>query len=78
MFFLGVIYCTILNTFHKYSQQYPALILFTALAFYFPIRPDCELQTSLGHLFKSCFLIFVMIFVFKSTFRIYRYKVASG
>lgn len=78
MFFLGVIYCTILNAFHKYSQQYPALILFTALAFYFPIRPDCELQTILGHLFKSCFLIFVMIFIFKSTFRIYRYNVVSG
>jgi hypothetical protein len=70
MFFLGLMYSHILNVFHKHSRNYPILILFTALVFYYPIRPDCELQTILGHLFKSCFLIFVMIKLFKSTFRL--------
>ena len=69
MFLLGLLYSWVLNIFFKQSIKYPILILFTALVFYYPIRPDCELQTILGHLFKSCFLIAVMIFCFKDTFR---------
>jgi len=68
MFFLGVFYSEILNAFQKYSIQYPALILFTALVFYYPIRPDCELQTILGHVVKSLFFIWVIFQVWKSTF----------
>jgi hypothetical protein len=70
MFFLGLMYSYILNVFYKKSKDYPILILFTALVFYYPIRPDCELQTILGHLFKSCFLIYIMIMFFKKTFRV--------
>lgn len=70
MFLLGLLYSAILNVFYKQSKKYPVLILFTALVFYYPIRPDCELQTILGHLFKSCFLLYVMILLFKSTFRV--------
>ncbi len=71
MLFLGLLYSYILTVFFKQSKKYPVLILFTALVFYYPIRPDCELQTILGHLFKSCFLLYVMILFFKSTFRVY-------
>lgn len=71
MFFLGLMYSYILTIFYKQGKKYPVLILFTALVFYYPIRPDCELQTILGHLFKSCFLLYVMIMFFKSTFRVY-------
>jgi hypothetical protein len=70
MFLLGLMYSFILNIFYKQSKNYPVLILFTALVFYYPIRPDCELQTILGHLFKSCFLIACMIYFFKKTFRV--------
>ncbi len=45
MLFLGILYSEVLNAFQKYSRDYPVLILFTALVFYYPIRPDCELQT---------------------------------
>ncbi len=69
MLLLGFMYSGILNLFQKHSVQYPVLILFTCLVFYYPIRPDCELQTILGHLFKSCFLIIGMIFLSKRTFR---------
>jgi hypothetical protein len=72
MLLLGILYSEVLNSFHKYSKDYPVLILFTALVFYYPIRPDCELQTILGHLFKSCFLIFVMIQVWKYVFYVPR------
>ncbi len=70
MFLLGLLYSYVLKVFYKHSREYPILILFTALVFYYPIRPDCELQTILGHLFKSCFLIACMIFYFKRTFRL--------
>jgi O-antigen polysaccharide polymerase Wzy len=70
MFLLGLMYSGILQVFYKKGKTYPVLLLFTALVFYYPIRPDCELQTILGHLFKSCFLIFVMITLFKNTFRV--------
>jgi hypothetical protein len=70
MFILGLLYGGILNLFYKHSNKYPILILFTALVFYYPIRPDCELQTILGHLFKSCFLIYIMLLLFKSAFKI--------
>ena len=70
MFLLGLLYSWVLTQFFKYSKEYPILILFTALVFYYPIRPDCELQTILGHLVKSCFLIACMIFYFQRTFRL--------
>ena len=69
MFLLGLLYSWVLNVFFRQSRKYPILILFVALVFYYPIRPDCELQTILGHLFKSCFLIAFMIYCFKDTFK---------
>jgi hypothetical protein len=68
MFVLGFVFSEVLNYFHKYSMNYPILILFVPLVFYYPIRPDCELQTSLGHLFKSCVLIYFMILFWKKDF----------
>ena len=68
MFVMGLVYSFILSKFKQYSKDYPALILFTALSFYYPIRPDCELQTIWGHLVKSLFLIFVIIQVWKYDF----------
>ena len=68
MFFLGILYSGILNMFYKYGHKYPILILFSALVFYYPIRPDCEFQTILGHLFKSLFLIYMILIIWKSTF----------
>jgi len=70
MFFYGMLFSEILKLFAKYSKSFPLLILFTCLVFYYPIRPDCELQTILGHLFKSCFLLFI---VFKIWDRKLRY-----
>jgi hypothetical protein len=65
MFFLGLTFSMVLNGFYKFSKSFPFLLLFTPLVFYYPIRPDCELQTSLGHLVKSCFLIYIMLLFWK-------------
>lgn len=67
MFFLGLFYSEVLKAFSRYSKYFPALILFIPLVFYYPIRPDCELQTILGHLVKSCFLL-IIVFQFKRNF----------
>ena len=72
MFLLGFAYSEVLKIFQKQSTNFPVLILFVPLVFYYPIRPDCELQTILGHLVKSCFLIFVMIQLWKFKFKIER------
>jgi len=71
LFLLGLFYSEVLKAFHKYSYTYPILLIFVPLVFYYPIRPDCELQTILGHLVKSCFLIFVVMQFWKSTFKVY-------
>lgn len=70
MFFYGLFFNYVLKTYKKYSEIYPALILFVPLIFYYPIRPDCELQTILGHLVKSSFVIFIIIQIWKSRFRV--------
>lgn len=66
MFVLGWCYNLILKVFHAKSAIYPILILFSPLVFYFPIRPDSELQTSLGHVVKSCFIIAFFFWYFSS------------
>jgi hypothetical protein len=71
MFLLGLLYSEVLKAFRRYGLSYPVLILFIPLVFYYPIRPDCELQTILGHLVKSCFLIFVIFLVWKKYFIVY-------
>lgn len=71
MFLLGLLYSEVLKAFRRYGLTYPALVLFTPLVFYYPIRPDCELQTILGHLVKSCFLIFVIFLFWKKYFIVY-------
>ena len=65
MFCLGLSFSLVLNGFYKFSKSYPFLLLFTPLVFYYPIRPDCELQTLLGHLVKACMLIYVMLIFWK-------------
>ncbi len=65
MFCLGLVFSEVLNGFYRYSQTYSILLLFTPLVFYYPIRPDCELQTSLGHLVKASFLIYMLVIFWK-------------
>ena len=74
MFCLGLLYNFVLKLFDKFSKLFPLLLLFTPLVFYYPIRPDCELQTILGHLVKSCFLIVVVFFLWKKHFRMYTFR----
>jgi hypothetical protein len=69
MFIYGLLFSEILKSFNYFGKSFPILILFTSLVFYYPIRPDCELQTILGHLVKSCFLIFAILQIWKYSFK---------
>lgn len=70
MFFLGLLYSEVLKALNRKSAKFPLILVFTPLIFYYPIRPDCELQTILGHLVKSCFLVYVLFTFRKDIFRI--------
>lgn len=70
MFFLGLFYSEVLNYLHKKSFDYPILILFVCMLFFYPIRPDCEFQTILGHLVKGLILVFSILGIWKTTFKL--------
>ncbi len=70
MFFFGALFSYFLKLFNKKSKDFPIAILLATVAFYYPIRPDCELQTILGHLFKSTIIIFVILSVWKHNFKL--------
>jgi hypothetical protein len=69
MFVLGSLYNFTLKQFEKYSKLYPLLLIFTPMVFFYPIRPDCELQTILGHLVKSCFVVYLLMMLGKRYFK---------
>lgn len=75
MFFLGMLYSETLKLFYRYSKIFPGLLLFIGIVFYYPIRPDCELQTALGHLVKASFLLFFIVQVWKHVFYVNPKKV---
>jgi len=74
MFFYGLLFSYFLKLFYNKSKEFPIVILFATVAFYYPIRPDCELQTILGHLFKATLIIFVIVNVWRYNFRVSKIK----
>ena len=70
MFLLGLLYSEVLKVLNRKSAKFPLVLLFTPLIFYYPIRPDCELQTILGHLVKSCFVVYILFTFRKDIFKI--------
>jgi hypothetical protein len=70
MFFYGMLFSFFLKLFNNKSKEFPIAILLATVVFYYPIRPDCELQTILGHLFKSTIIIFVILSIWKYNFKI--------
>jgi hypothetical protein len=70
VFLFGLMYGFIMNQFFVRSSKYPILILFTVLAFIYAVRPDCETQTVLGHLFKTIMLLAIIFTFFRKTFEL--------
>ena len=68
VFVFGLFYGYVLLQFSQKSSRFSILILFSVMVFIYPIRPDCETQTALGHIIKSIMLITVMFTVFRKKF----------
>jgi len=65
MFLFGWVFNAVLSGFQKFSRDFPIILIFTPLVFYYPIRPDTALQTGLGHLVKASFLLWVILIFWK-------------
>jgi hypothetical protein len=70
VFLFGLLYGYILNQFYVKSFNYPILILFSTLAFIYPIRPDTDTGSALGNLFKTIMLIWIIFSLYPSYFKI--------
>ena len=70
VFFIGLMYGFILKQFYTNSNTYPILILFVMQAFIYPIRPDTETQTAIGHIFKTIILLWIMFKLYPKFFKI--------
>jgi hypothetical protein len=70
MFLLGFMYSEILRFFFRSQRMFPLIVIFSPLVFYYPIRPDCELHTILGHLFKSIVVIFTVFLGWRHVFQV--------
>lgn len=66
MFFYGLLFNAGLRLLYKKSAFTPLILLFTPVIFIYPIRPDCELQTILGHFFKATLLMIIIFQLFKA------------
>ena len=74
IFLFGALYGGILKVFSEKSKEFPILVIFTVVVFIYPMRPDCDTQTSLGHLFKTCFLLYFTFLYFRPRLSILNYK----
>ena len=71
-YFGGLIYIFCFGLFINYSLKYfenfinkfPLIYYLLPIIYFYPIRPDCETQTWLGHLIKSTFLISLIAYYF--------------
>jgi len=74
IFLFGVLYGWFLGFFAKKSKDFPILAIFTILVFIYPMRPDCDTQTGLGHLFKTSILLYLVFNIYKSKLKISHLK----
>lgn len=70
VFFFGLMYGYILKKFYENSVKYPILILFSTLAFIYPIRPDTDTGSALGNLFKTIMLLWIIFSLYPSYFKL--------
>ena len=69
LFFYGMIFNYSLKYLYNKSKLFPPIILCVPLIFAYPIRPDCETQTALGHLVKSIFVVMVLLILARRYFQ---------
>lgn len=70
VFLFGLFYGYILHQFNNKTKRYPILILFALMVIIYPVRPDCETQTALGHIVKSIMLLTLLFTVYRKKFMV--------
>lgn len=68
VFVFGIIYGLFLKKLKEYSSTIPILMLFSILIFIYPMRPDCDTQTAIGHLIKTSLFLFLALKLFSKQF----------
>jgi len=57
IFLYGILISLTLKYFERLIYKFPYLYFFLPVIYFYPIRPDCETQTSFGHLIKTLIMI---------------------
>lgn len=70
MFVYGLLFNLLIRYYISLTPVYPISFVFCLLVLFYTVRPDCELQTTLGHLFKTSLLLFIMYQFFGKHFRV--------
>lgn len=68
-FGLGLIFSLVFKIVEKWSRVSPFFILMLFPVLYYAVRPDCELQTTLGHLVKGTFTYWLVVRYYASYFK---------
>ena len=69
LFFFGVVLSRFIIFFFRKGNKYPFLYAWMFLVLLFIVRPDCETQTILGHMFKTTVLVFPIFFFLRKYFK---------
>lgn len=62
---LGGLFNAILIGFNNRGKVVPIILVFIPLVFYYPIRPDTALQTSLGHMVKVSVVLYIFSIIWE-------------
>lgn len=64
LFIYGIFISLTLKYAENLIKKFPYVFFFLPVIYIYPIRPDCETQTSLGHLIKTLFIITFLAYRF--------------
>jgi hypothetical protein len=69
-FGLGLIFCGVFKIVGNWSKTSPFFMFMLFPILYYAVRPDCELQTTLGHIVKGTFAYFLVVRYYKNYFKV--------
>ncbi len=67
-FGLGFLFCTVFKIAERWGKISPFFVLLLFPILYYAVRPDCELQTTLGQLVKGTFTFWLVVRYYKDYF----------
>jgi hypothetical protein len=69
-FGLGLIFCGVFKIVGNWSKTSPFFMFMLFPILYYAVRPDCELQTTLGHIVKGTFAYFLVVRYYRNYFKV--------